>query len=96
MSADEGTVNVPMHTSFDVGRFISSERRKKKMTQAELAAKLGVSRKWLSDAERGKETVELRLVLSAIRELGYTLVAAERSKPEFDFDAHLKSLLERD
>lgn len=89
-------VPVPMHSCFDIGRFISSERRRQGMTQTALAARLGVSRKWLSDAERGKETVELHLVLSVIRALGYTLAAAERPEPEFDFEAHLKSLMSRD
>ena len=51
------------------------------MTQAAFAAEMGVSRKWLSEVENGKQTVELGLVLAVFRRLGLDLVAAERPRP---------------
>lgn len=62
------------------------------MTQEVFAAEVGVSRKWLSEVENGKPTVELGLVLAVLRELGFDLVAAEKTRPPFDFDAALRSL----
>ena len=63
------------------------------MTQAAFAAEMGVSRKWLSEIENGKPTVELGLVLAVFRKLGFDLVVAERPRPQFDFDAALRSLI---
>lgn len=65
------------------------------MTQAEFAAEIGVSRKWLSEVENGKTTVELGLVLTVFRKLGLDLVAAERPRPPFDVDAALRSLTDQ-
>ncbi len=53
-----------------------------------------MSRKWLSEAERGKPGIELGLALAALREAGYMFVMVKRPEPEFDFEAHLRSLAE--
>ena len=63
------------------------------MTQAAFAAEMDVSRKWLSEMENGKQTVELGIVLAVFRRLGFNLVAAEKSRAPFDFDAALRSLV---
>ncbi|WP_382308898.1 helix-turn-helix domain-containing protein [Herbiconiux sp. UC225_62] len=41
------------------------------LSQEELAARAYVSRKWLSDFERGKPTVEASKVLDVFQALGY-------------------------
>ena len=76
----------------DIGQAIRAERTAQNMTQAELAAKAGVSRRWLSETERGHPTGELGLVLAVFRRLGFDLVAARRLRPVFDADAALRSL----
>lgn len=43
------------------------------MTQAELAAALGASRKWVGEAEAGKPTSEIGRVFRALALLGVTL-----------------------
>ena len=43
------------------------------LSQAELAARSGVSRKWIYQFEAGKPTAELRLILRALDALGLVL-----------------------
>ena len=62
------------------------------MTLAELAELAGVSRKWVSEAENGKPTVEFGRVVAALARLGLVLRAEEAPAPPFDFDAYLRSL----
>ena len=76
----------------DIGQAIRAERTAQNMTQAELAAKAGVSRRWLSETERGHPTAELGLVLAVFRRLGFDLAATRRLRPVFDADAALRSL----
>ncbi len=76
---------------FDVGRSIRDARQTGGLTQAQLAAEAGVSVKWLSDAENGKPTVELGLVMEVFGRLGYALVRARRPVPAFDLAAHIEA-----
>jgi len=46
----------------DVGAIILEYRREHRLTQSQLAAKLGVSPRWLSHVENGKPTLQLGLV----------------------------------
>ena len=96
MSDDQNAATgAQIHSPLSFGRFIRSERRRRGITQAEFATEIGVSSKWLSDAENGKETIEFGLALSALHGLGYSLLAVEEPEPEFDFDAHMQSLIQR-
>ena len=92
----EAADHAPLFSPADFGHFIRAERHRQGFTQAELAARLGVSRKWLSEAENGKPTIEVGLAMAALRELGHMLRAAPRPEPEFDIDAHLEALRRRD
>lgn len=87
---------VEIQTPFDFGCLVRSERVKQSKSQEALATEAGVSRKWLSEVENGKETAELGLAFAVLRALGYALHAVERVEPEFDIDAHLRSLTRRD
>lgn len=57
----------------DVGVFIRDYRREKGLSQSELAAAAGVSRRWLANLENGKSTVELGLVLKTLAALDLAL-----------------------
>ncbi|WP_419924304.1 helix-turn-helix domain-containing protein [Candidatus Poriferisocius sp.] len=92
----EAAGHAPLFSPGDLGHFIRTERRRQGITQAVLAARLGVSRKWLSEAENGKPTIEVGLAMAALRELGHMLRAAPRPEPEFDIDAYLEALSRRD
>ena len=54
------------------------------LSQAELAARTGVSRDWINYFEAGKPTVELILVLRVLEVLGLKLdVSADTGEPGF-------------
>lgn len=90
----DSTAGMPVFTPSDLGHAIRFARRDKSMTQTAFAAGMGVSRKWLSEAENGKSSMEVGLALAALREAGYMLLIVKRPEPEFDFEAHLRSLTE--
>mgnify|MGYP002780637672 CR=1 FL=1 len=57
----------------DLGNRARDQRRRLGWTQAELARRIGSTRFWVSDLEAGKPTLELALVLKALRALGLML-----------------------
>lgn len=52
---------------------VRGRRRDLGLTQAELATRAGVSRKWVYEFEAGKPSAELRLILRVLDALGLTL-----------------------
>lgn len=62
------------------------------MTQAALAGELGVSRKWVSEVEQGKQSAEVGKVLAALLHLGFTPMATRTPPAASDVDALLGSL----
>nr|MBO2490487.1 transcriptional regulator [Gammaproteobacteria bacterium] len=58
-----------------LGALIRTRRRELKLGQEALAARVGVSRPWLSAVERGKPTAEIGLVFRTLAALGLTLDA---------------------
>jgi transcriptional regulator with XRE-family HTH domain len=68
--------------SFEVGRLIAEGRRSGKVSQQVFAERLGISRKTLSDLERGTaENVSLNTALKALSLAGFVLHAAPRRPP---------------
>ena len=66
----------------DVGRIIAAGRRRAQLSQEEFATRIGVSRKTLSDLERGvAEHVSLKTVLKALSLAGFVLEASPRRPP---------------
>lgn len=70
---------------------VQGRRRDRGLSQTEAAAKAGVSRKWLSDFEAGKETVELGKVLALLDALDLVLHVdpVDKASAESDLDAIL-------
>ena len=67
---------------FELGAQIAQGRRKAKISQEKFASRLGVSRKTLSDLERGAaEHVSLKTAMAALNLAGYVLFAAARRPP---------------
>lgn len=65
-----------------IGELVRDQRKQRGWSQSQLAETVGVSRLWISQFENGKETVELGLVLKALRALDLTLDAGLlRSNP---------------
>jgi HTH-type transcriptional regulator / antitoxin HipB len=76
----------------ELGHLVRDYRSKKSLSQANLAAEVGVSRKWIIDLEAGKRTTDLSLVLRTLNVLGIELDARNRSgrQPKhgaYDIDA---------
>lgn len=60
----------------DLGLLVRDRRKQLKLTQDELARRLGVGRLWVLQLERGKPTAQLGLVLAALNDLGIPLQIA--------------------
>jgi HTH-type transcriptional regulator/antitoxin HipB len=62
-----------VRTPIDIGFAIRDRRRRLKLGQDELAARVGVSRKWIIDIEKGKPRAEVGLVLRTLDALDLRL-----------------------
>ncbi len=58
-----------IRTPADLGAVIRDKRRQLKLDQATLAKRIGVSRQWVIEIERGHPRAELGLVLRALDSL---------------------------
>lgn len=77
-----------------LGLYVRDRRQQLGMTQVDLAAVAGVSRRWLVSLETGKPTAQIGLVLSTLDALGLALDAGgEYIEPGgVDLDALLRGL----
>lgn len=74
--------NSKLAHSTDIGELIAEGRRRAKLSQAEFASRLGVSRKTISDIERGvAENLSLTTAISALWLAGFQLEANPRRPP---------------
>ena len=64
-----------IRTAREVGLLVRDRRRSARITQAELAERVGASREWIRLLESGKPRLELGLTLRALSALGITLDA---------------------
>jgi HTH-type transcriptional regulator/antitoxin HipB len=80
-----------IRSPYEIGQLIRSRREARGMTQADLAAALGASRKWVIEAEAGKPTAEIGRLLRALAVLGVTLAVTEEAKimPAADIGAEI-------
>ena len=62
-----------LRTSRDLGVVIRQRRKKLRWDQAQLAERVGVSRQWVIEMEKGKPRAELQLVLRTLNVLGLAL-----------------------
>ncbi|SCE88900.1 HTH-type transcriptional regulator / antitoxin HipB [Micromonospora viridifaciens] len=79
----------------DLGRYVRDRRRELGLTQTGLATEAGVSRRWLSDLEAGKESAEVGLVLRTLAALNLMVDAVPLETlpaPGVDLDDLLRRL----
>lgn len=79
-----------IRTPADLGLVVRDRRKQLGFGQAELAARIGVSRQWIVGIERGRSRAELGLVLRTLDALGIRLetrAAAAKSQSGPDIDA---------
>ena len=82
-----------IRTPTDVGAVIRDHRCRRRLDQQALATKIGVSRQWVVEVEKGKARAEVGLVLRALDALGIALsiagtdtAAAKNELPGIDID----------
>ena len=57
----------------DLGSFLRESRSARGLTQAELAAELGISRRYVNEIEQGKPSLYTDRLFAVLRELGVVL-----------------------
>jgi HTH-type transcriptional regulator/antitoxin HipB len=62
-----------IRTPADLGALIRDYRRRRGLDQQALAKKIGVSRQWVVEIEKGKARAEVGLILRALDVLGVPL-----------------------
>jgi putative transcriptional regulator len=67
-----------------LGELVRDQRKRRGWSQSRLAENVGVSRLWVGQFEKGKETVELGLVLKTLRALDLSLEAGLLNKNPFE------------
>lgn len=82
-----------IRTPRELGAIIRDHRRQQGLDQQELASKIGVSRQWVVEVEKGKPRAEVGLVLRALDALGVIISLARpqptktaETEPEIDID----------
>lgn len=63
----------------DLGRMVRRSRERRKLSQQEFADLAGVGRRFVSELENGKPTLEFAKVLQVARAAGISLIARDRS-----------------
>jgi len=71
-----------IRTPADLGALIHSARKKLLLDQSALAQKVGVSRLWVVEIEKGKPRAEMGLVLRTLEALGIELDATTMEKAQ--------------
>ena len=64
-----------IRTPADLGALIRDRRTKLRFDQKSLAAKVGVSRQWIVEVEKGKPRAEIGLIVRTIDSIGIQLEA---------------------
>jgi y4mF family transcriptional regulator len=88
MSPNDDRVSVrgstvrPIQTSRAFGSAVRRARKDQGLSQADLAARAGVGRPWLSELETGKRTAELGRALSVLSALGLALTFVDVPGPD--------------
>lgn len=76
-----------IRTSTDIGRLVREARLRQGLTQAGVAGALGVTQKWISNVEGGKDTAPIGSVLRLLAALGVSLTAKHTS--DHDTEANM-------
>lgn len=69
-----------IQTPTDLGLTIRDRRKQLHLAQQTLAERVGVSRQWVVEVERGKPRAEIGLILRVLRELDIRLDASSELK----------------
>ena len=70
----------PINTAADLGRFLRDLRVQRGLTQAQLAAELGVTRQYVAEIEQGKPNLYSDRLFQSLRLLGGRLRAEQSGR----------------
>jgi y4mF family transcriptional regulator len=85
-----------IRTSGDFGAVIRDRRKQLKLDQAALARRIGVSRQWVIEMERGHPRAELNLVLRALDVLDIDLdVSIEKRRRRASSAADIDAIVSK-
>jgi y4mF family transcriptional regulator len=76
--AQIGDRGIAVTSTKKIGELLRKKRRAQHLTQGQVAEYCGVSIKFISEVERGKETAEIGKVLYLLNTLGIDLTADTR------------------
>ena len=79
MSQPDGSW-APINTAADLGRFLRGLRVQRGLTQAQLAAELGVTRQYVAEIEQGKPNLYNERLFQSLRLLGGRLRAEQSDR----------------
>lgn len=65
-----------IRTAKELGALIKDRRHALKLSQSDLARRVGVSRLWIVELERGKTTAQISLVLRTLKALNVPMQAS--------------------
>ena len=84
VSSGQGTISAKLTVAREIrsldqlGEFVMTRRKAKKLTQQEFADLAGVGRRFVSELESGKPTAEIGKVLKVLNALGIDLIVKDR------------------
>jgi HTH-type transcriptional regulator/antitoxin HipB len=87
-----------IRTPAELGTLIRNARQKLGLDQASLSKKIGVSRLWLNEIEKGKPRAEIGLVLRTLDALGITLTVStpdKKTTPKADDTIDIDKIIAR-
>ena len=84
-----------LQSAKDVGAFVRERRTEMGLSQLQLAEKVGVSRVWMVQFEKGKPNAQLGLVLRTLRELKVPFTVNTDPEPEGSGGIDLGAIIAR-
>ncbi|MDB5538220.1 MAG: helix-turn-helix domain protein [Devosia sp.] len=76
--SEKPSVSREIRSLDQLGDFVMTRRKAKKLTQQEFADLAGVGRRFVSELESGKPTAEIGKVLKVLNALGIDLIVKDR------------------
>ena len=92
--SDTRTRRSHIQRPYELAAALRDMRRQQGLSQAELAARAGTSRRWVCDTENGKMPLGIKLLCRLIHQLGYQIELVPAPAPKIDLDAHVRALAE--
>jgi HTH-type transcriptional regulator/antitoxin HipB len=84
-----------IRTTGDLAHLIRDRRSRLRLTQANLAELVGVSRKWIVDVESGNRAGDVSLILRTIKALGMDLEVRDRVSSAEVNDVDIDQIVQR-